>query len=104
MRSIFAAMVMLTASMGLMDAAPAQQRSHALPGYGFTQAPIGRPQPTRDDIRKLERDNEDLDLPASRDEVVRAGQVHTEEDLLTKQIDQDNARLDREVRGICGGC
>jgi hypothetical protein len=104
MRSIFAGMVLLTASMGLAHAAEAQRRSQAPPGYGYTQAPVDRPQPTRNDLQKIERDNQDLDMPASRDEIIRAGQVHSEEDVLTKQIDRDNARLDREVRGICASC
>jgi hypothetical protein len=65
------------------------------------QAPIGhrRPtqvdlQPTQDDLERIDKDNHELDLPASQDGITGAGPVPAEEDALTKRIEQDNPRLD----------
>ena len=40
----------------------------------------------------------------TRDEVNGADQVESGEDALAKRIDEENARLDRLLRGICRGC
>jgi hypothetical protein len=41
--------------------------------------------------------------PAGHD-VKGADQVQSGEDALAKRIDEENARLDRLLRGICRGC
>jgi hypothetical protein len=90
MRSLFVGMIMLSASMAVVDTAQAQiQRP---PGYGSVRAPIGHRQrtqddlqPTQDNLEKIDKDNQQLDLPASQDEITGAGQVQSEEDALTKQ-------------------
>lgn len=109
MRSIFVGIILLSTSMAAADTAQVQK--HLQRGYGYRQALIGhrRPtpddrQPAQDDLEKIDTDNHQLDPPASRDGVIDAGQVHSEEDALTKRIEQDNARLDRLIGGICSGC
>jgi hypothetical protein len=106
MRSIFAGIIMLSASMAVVHTAQAQKH-----GCGHMQASIGHLQPTqddvqqsRDDLKKIEKDNQEVDPPAGPDDKIGGDQVHSEEDALTKRIEQDNARLDREIRGICPSC
>jgi hypothetical protein len=110
MRSIFAAIIMLSASTPVVHTAQAQR--HAQPSYGDMQAPVGHRQPTRDDVtgdnqvdkESVAKDNELLDLPTNQDKVIGAEQGESEENALAKRIEQENARLDRELRGICRGC
>jgi hypothetical protein len=111
MRLIFAGIIMLSASMAFVHTAEAKQHARRPPGYGSMQAGIGHRQPIqddlqppRDDLQKIDKDNEDLDLPASQNDIIGAGQVHSEEEDLTKNIDQDSVRLDREIRNICPSC
>jgi hypothetical protein len=104
MRSLFAGTIMLSASMAVVDTAQAQIHPQRPPGYGSMQAPIGHRQPTQDDLQKIDKDNRELDLPASRDGTTGAGQVPAEEDALTKRIEQDDMRLDREITDICPSC
>jgi hypothetical protein len=40
----------------------------------------------------------------TRDDVKGADQVQSDENALAKRIDEENARLDRFLRGICRGC
>jgi hypothetical protein len=72
MRSIIAGIIMLSASTDLVQTAQAQRHAQIQPGYGYTQAP-GHRQPTQDDDKKIQRDNEQLDLPASQDSITGAG-------------------------------
>ena len=111
MRSIFAGIIMLSASLAIVDTAQAQKHPQRLPGYGYRQALIAHRQPAQDDLRPAQDDLEKInksyqqpDPPAGRDGIIGAGQVHSNEDALTKRIEQDNARLDREIRGICPSC
>jgi hypothetical protein len=111
MRSLFAGMIMLSASMAVVNPAQAQTHPQRSPGYGYMQAPIGHRQPTQDDLQptqndleRIDKDNHALDLPASQDGVTGAGPVPTEEDALTKSIQQDDPRLDGEIRDICPSC
>jgi len=109
MRSLLLGMVMLSASMAVVDTAQAQiQRP---PGYGSMQAPIGHRQPTQDDLQpmqdnleKIDKDNQQLDQPASQDEITGAGQLRSMEDALTSRIGQDNRGLDGEILDICPTC
>jgi hypothetical protein len=80
MRSIFAGIIMLSASVAVVQ--PAQAEKH-----GYMQAVIGHRQP----------------IQASRDKTIGADQVHSEEDVLTRRIEQDNTRLDRLI-DICPSC
>jgi hypothetical protein len=111
MRSLFAGMIMLSASMAIVDTAQAQIQSQRPPGYGSMQAPIGHrqptqydQQPTQDDLEKIDKENQELDLPASQDEITGAGQVRSKEDALTNRIGQDNPALDSEITDICPTC
>ena len=111
MRSIFAGIIMLSASMAIVDAAQAQKHPERSRGHGYRQALIAHRQPTRDDLQpaqenleRIDDGNRQPDPPARRDGNIDAGQVHSEEDALTKRIEQDNARLDRVIRGICASC
>jgi hypothetical protein len=109
MRSLLLGMVMLSASMAVVDTAQAQiQRP---PAYGSMQAPVGHRQPTQydlqptqDDRDKIDKDNQQLDQPASQDEITGAGQVRSNEDALTNRIGQDNPALDGEITDICPSC
>ena len=113
MRSIFAAIIMLSASTAVGHAAQAQRHAQTQPDYGYMQAPVGHRQPTQDDVtganqvqfdkKRVAKDNELLDLPTTRDKVIGADQVESEENALAKTIEQENARLDRQPRGICRG-
>jgi hypothetical protein len=108
MRSIFAGIIMLSASMAFVHAAQAQRHSRRPPGYDYTQAGIGHRQPSQedphDDLQKIEKDNRDLNPPASHDDIVGAGQVESRDDALTKRIEQESEGLDREIRNICPSC
>jgi hypothetical protein len=106
MRSIFAGIIMLSASMAVVHTAQAQKH-----GYGHIRASSGHrhlthgdPQPSRADLKQIEKDRREVDPPAGPDDTIGGDQVHSEEDALTKRIEQDNARLDRELRGICSSC
>jgi hypothetical protein len=59
MRSLFVAMIMMSASMAVVDTAQAQMQKP--PGYGSMQAPIGHRQPTRDDLQPTQGDFEKID-------------------------------------------
>jgi hypothetical protein len=114
MRSIFAAIIVLSASTVVVDAAEARRHARIQPGYGHMQAPVGHRQPTRDDVtganqvqfnkKGVEKHNERFDLPPSQEKVIGANPVESEENRLAKTIEQENVRLDRELRGICRGC
>jgi hypothetical protein len=103
MRAILAGIIMLSASTAVVHAAQVQRHAQIQPGYGYMQAPVGHRQPTQDDV-KIKKDNEQLDLPASQDSIAGADQVQSEENSLAKMIEQENIRLDRQLRGICRGC
>jgi hypothetical protein len=111
MRSLFVGMIALSASIAVVDAAQAQTHLQRLPSYSSMQAHIGhqRPaqynlQPTQDDVEKINRDNRQLDLPASQDEITGAGQVPSEENTLTNRIEQEDPQLDIEILDICPTC
>jgi hypothetical protein len=106
MRSIFAGFIMLSASMAVVHTVQAQKH-----GYGHLRASIGHRHPTQDDLqpsradlKQIERDNREVYPPAGPDDTIAGDRVHSEEDALTKRIEQDNARLDRELKGICSSC
>ena len=80
MRSIFAGIIMLSASMAVVH--PAQAEKH-----GYMQAVIGHRQP----------------IQASQDKSIDASQHYSEEDVLTKRIERDNTQLDRLIE-ICPSC
>ena len=114
MRSIFAGIIIVAVSTALVHAAEAQKHTPIQPAYGYMQAPVGHRQPTQDDVpgahqvqfdkKSIDKDNELLDLPPTEDKVLGAAQVESQENALAKTIEQENARLDRELRGICRGC
>jgi hypothetical protein len=80
MRSIFAGIITLSASMGVAHAAQAEKQT-------YMQAVIDHRQP----------------IQASQDKTIGADQVHSGEDDLTRRIGQDNMRLDR-LTEICPSC
>jgi hypothetical protein len=114
MRSIFAAIIMLSASTAIGHTVEAQKHARIQPSHASMRAPVGLRQPTPDNVtganrvpfdkKRVEKDNELLDLPPTQDKVVGANQVESEENALAKMIEQENARLDRELKGICRGC
>jgi hypothetical protein len=114
MRSIFAAIIMLSVSTAVGHTAEAKTHAGIQPGYGYMQAPVGHRQLAQDDVtganqaqfdkNSIEKDNELLDQPTTQDQVIGAGQVESEENGLAKTIEQENARLDRQLRDICRGC
>jgi hypothetical protein len=114
MRSIFAAIIMLSASTVVGQSAEAQKHARIQPGYAYLQAPVGHRQPIQDDVtganqvqfdkKRVAKDNELLDLPTTQGKVIGADQVESAENALARMIEQENARLDRELRGICRGC
>ena len=111
MRSLFAGMMMLSASMAVVDIAQAQIQPQRPGDYGSMQAPIGHRQPSqydlqpaRDHLKKIDKDNQELDMPASRDEITGVGQVGSKEDALTNRIGRDNTALDGEITDICPSC
>ena len=107
MRSIFAAIIIVSASTAVVHAAEAQKLARNQPAYGYRQAPIGGRQPTQDDVRdanQVQKDNELLDLPPTQDKIIGADQLQSEDNALAKTTEQENARLDREIREICRGC
>jgi hypothetical protein len=96
MRSIFAGMIMLSASMAAVDTARAQIHPERPPGHGSMQAQIGHRQPTQDELQpthdeleKIDKDNQLLNLPASQDDITGAGQAPW---------------LDGEIRDVCPSC
>ena len=80
MRSIFAGIIMMSASLVVVDDAEAERR-------GYTQTLIVYQRPVEE----------------SRDKTIGVDQVHLEEDALTKRIKQDNGRIDRLI-DICPSC
>jgi hypothetical protein len=76
--------------MAVVDIAQAQIQSQRPPGYGSMQSPTQDGlQPTQDDLEKIDKDNQLLNLPASQYDITGAGQV---------------PRLDSEIRDICPSC
>jgi hypothetical protein len=109
MRSIFAAIIMLSASTAVVYAAEARKLPRSQSGYGvghrrLAQDDMTGANQTRFDKKTVEKDNELLDLPTTQDRVLGANQVESEQNAMAKTIEQENARLDRELRGICRGC
>jgi hypothetical protein len=94
-------------SMAIATPAPAQAPSTADSAYSdrAVAAPKMRAlQPARGDLEKIDTDNQLLNLPASQDDIARAGQVRSQEDVLTKTIRRDDPRLDSEITDICPSC
>lgn len=114
MRSIFAAIIILSASTAVVHTAEAQKLARSQPAYGHMQAPVGHRQPTQDDVtganqvqfdkKIIEKDNELLDLPPTQDETIGADQLQSKDNALARMIAQENARVDRTIKGICRGC
>jgi hypothetical protein len=114
MRSIFAAIIMLSASTAVVHIAQAQKHAPMQHGYGYMHSSVGHRQPTHDDVtganqvqfdkKSVEKDKELPHPPPTHDKVTGVGQVEAAENALAKMIGQENARLDRELRGICRGC
>jgi hypothetical protein len=105
MRPILAGIIMLSASVAGVHATQAQGHAQQ-PGYGYhrdMQRPVDPRQPTEDDTN-IVKDNEALDLPPSNDAVMGADQLGSKENDLGKMIEQENDRLDSQLRGICRGC
>ena len=114
MRSIFAVIIVLSASLAVTHPAQAREGAETPPGHATWQAPVGHRQPTREDAKgtggeafdtkNTAKDNALLDLPPSQDNIGGADRVQSEESALAKRIEQENDRLDRQLRGICRGC
>ena len=114
MRSIFAAIIIVSASTAVVHTAEARKLARSQPAYRYMQAPVGHRQPTQDDVtganqvqfdkKIIEKDNELLDLPPTQNKIIGADQVQSKDNGLARMIGEENARLDREISGICRGC
>src|ERR1700721_1080590 len=114
MRLIFAGIIIVSSSTAVVHTAEAQKLAPNQPAYGYMQAPVGHQQPTQDDVtganqvefdkKSIEKDNELLDLPVNQDKITGADQLQSKDNDLAKIIGRENARLDREISGICRGC
>jgi hypothetical protein len=81
MRSILIGIILLSTSIVVGHPANAQSGTRDEPGYD--QAPVGHRQPTDNDVR---------------------GDDQNDEGGLAKEIDKENRLLDQELKGICRGC
>ena len=114
MRSIFAAIIIVSASTAVVHTAEARKLARSQPAYGHMQAPVGHRQPTQDDVtganqvqfdkKIIEKDNELLDLPPTQGKVIGADELQSKDNALAKMIGQENSRVDRAISGICRGC
>jgi hypothetical protein len=114
MRSIFAAIIIVSASTAVVYSAEVQKPARSQPAYGYMQAPVGHRQPTQDDVtganqvqfdkKIIEKDNELLDLPPTQNKIIGADELQSKDNALARMIGQENSRLDREISGICRGC
>ena len=114
MRSIFVGIIIVSASTAVVHAGQAQKHAGIQAAYGYMQAPVGHRQPTQDDVtaanqvqfdkKIVEKDNELLDLPPTQNKIIGADQVQSKDNDLARMIGEENARLDREISGICRGC
>ena len=95
MRSVFAAMIMLSASAAMVLPVEAQNET-ANRSFGHRQL--------MQDYTRIEKDNEELDLPPTQD-VTGAYEVQSEENVVGETIERENEQLDRQLRApICRGC
>jgi hypothetical protein len=114
MRSILVAIIIVSASTAVVHPAEAQKLARSQPAYGYTQAPVGHRQAAQYDVtgadqvefdrRSIEKDNELLDLPPTQDKIIGADQLQSEDNARARTTEQENARIDRELWGICRGC
>ena len=114
MRSIFAAIIIVSASTAVVHTAEARNLVRSQPAYGYRQAPAGHRQPTQDDVtganqvqsdkKIIEKDNELLDLPPTQNKIIGADELQSKDNALARMIAQENARVDRTIKGICRGC
>jgi hypothetical protein len=91
------AMAIATPALGQVTSVGAPAYSNSATSNSATGAP-------NDDVEKIEKDNQLLSMPASHDDIAGAGQVQSQEDVLTKRIEQDDPRLDSEITDICPTC
>ena len=114
MRFIFVGIIIVSASTVVVHTAEARKLARSQSAYGYMQAPAGHRQTAQDDVtganqvqfdkKSIEKDNELLDLPASQREIIGADQLQSKDNALGRMIGEENARLDREISGICRGC
>ena len=114
MRSIFAGIILVSASTAVVHTAEARNLVRSQPAYGYRQAPAGHRQPTQDDVtganqvqsdkKIIEKDNELLDLPPTQNKIIGADELQSKDNALARMIAQENARVDRTIKGICRGC
>lgn len=129
----YARVALLAAAAAGSMATPAQAASTATSAYSssaaaapkmrhtgrrFMQAPMGHRRPTqddlqptqddlratRDDLQEIEKDNRDLDLPASQDDIIGAGGVHSREEDSAREFEQLGPWNGRQIRDICPSC
>ena len=91
MRSIFVGIIIVSASTAVVHTAEAQKLARS-------------PNQVQFDKTSIEKDNELLDLPPTQDKIIGADQLQSKDNDLARMIAQENARLDRTIRGICRGC
>ena len=114
MHSIFATIIVVSASILVVHTADARKLARSQPAYRDMQAPVGHRQPTQDDVtganqvqfdkKIVEKDNELLDLPPTQNKIIGADQVQSKDNALARMIGQENSRIDPAIGGICRGC
>src|ERR1700731_2524232 len=102
MRSIFAEIILVSASTAVVHTAEARNLVRSQPAYGYRQAAAGHRQPTQDgvtganqvqfDKKIIEKDNELLDLPPTQNKIIGADELQSKDNDLAKMIAQENAR------------
>jgi hypothetical protein len=75
MRSILVGIIVLAASMAAVHPAQAQTHLQRPSNYGYVRTPVDPRQLANDDLKSIEKDDQDLELPASQEDIVGAGQV-----------------------------
>jgi hypothetical protein len=95
-------------SMAIATPAPARAASTDASAYSnrAAESKMDDLQPIQNDLKKIDKDNQLLNLPASQDGITGASPIppEAEEDALTNKIEQDDPRLDHEITDICPSC
>jgi hypothetical protein len=114
MRSIFVGIIVVSASAAVLHTAEARNLARSQSDYGYMQAAVGHRQPTQDDVaganqvqidkKRIEKDNELLDLAPTHYEVMGADELRSKDNAFARMIGRENSRVDRAISGICRGC
>src|ERR1700722_19389485 len=98
MRSIFAAIIIVSASTAVVHSAEVQRLARSQPAHGYMQAPVVHRQPTQDDganqvqfdKKSIEKDNELLDLPPTQNKIIGADELRSMDNALASMVGKEN--------------